>query len=138
MNKDDYRDKIMFRDAPPKSFGYARDHREQGTLAENVLWERLKNKQLQGLKWRHQHPFGGFILDFYCHSKQLSVELDGGYHFTEAQRQSDAARTEYIKSLGVRELRFLNEEVLHHIEEVLVKILAACAEESFPKNTQGT
>lgn len=69
----------------------------------------LSDKKL-GAKFRRQHPFGRFILDFYCHEKKLAIEIDGGYHLDEAQQQYDALRTEYLREMGVREIRFSNEE----------------------------
>ena len=61
-------------------FQFAVKNRKQPTEAEALLWERLKNKQLKGAKFRRQHPIGNFILDFYCHAAKLGLELDGAYH----------------------------------------------------------
>ncbi len=60
-------------------FQFAAENRKQPTEAEALLWERLRNKQLKGAKFRRQHPIGNFILDFYCHAAKLGVELDGSY-----------------------------------------------------------
>jgi very-short-patch-repair endonuclease len=92
------------------------------TPAEAFLWKHLKSSQLEGRKFRRQHSFGKFVLDFYCSSEKLGVELDGMYHFTEEQLKYDAERTEYMNSLGIRLIRFENAEVFEKTEEVLNKI----------------
>ncbi|MBE2227068.1 MAG: endonuclease domain-containing protein [Ignavibacteria bacterium] len=92
------------------------------TPAEAFLWKHLKSSQLEGRKFRRQHSFGKFVIDFYCSTEKLGVELDGMYHFTEEQLKYDAERTEYINSLGIRLVRFENAEVFEKTEEVLSKI----------------
>lgn len=92
------------------------------TPAEAFLWKYLKNSQLEGRKFRRQHSFGKFVIDFYCSTEKLGVELDGMYHFTEEQIKFDADRTEYMNSLGIRIIRFENAEVFEKTDEVLIKI----------------
>lgn len=92
------------------------------TPAEAFLWKYLKNSQLEGRKFRRQHSFGKFVIDFYCSTEKLGVELDGMYHFTEEQIKYDADRTEYMNSLGIRIIRFENAEVFEKTDEVLIKI----------------
>jgi len=92
------------------------------TPAEAFLWKHLKSSQLEGRKFRRQHSFGQFVIDFYCSTEKLGVELDGMYHFTEEQLKYDAERTEYMNSLGIRLVRFENAEVFEKTEEVLSKI----------------
>ena len=116
----------MFRNAPPKHFSFAQTLRLNETPAEKILWDKLKNKQFHGLKWRRQHPFGKYILDFFCRAKSISIELDGAYHFTPEQQQYDAIRTEFIKNAGVLELRFTNSEIENNLEDVLRQIKHAC------------
>ncbi len=111
----------MFQGATRWVFQFAKRMRYEPTAAEAALWEVLSGKKL-GTKFRRQHPFGRFILDFYCHEKKLAIEIDGGYHLDEAQQEYDALRTEYLRELGVREIRFTNEDVLRKMDEVLAKI----------------
>ncbi|MBN8585558.1 MAG: endonuclease domain-containing protein [Ignavibacteria bacterium] len=92
------------------------------TPAEAFLWKYLKNSQLEGRKFRRQHSFGKFVIDFYCSTQKLGVELDGMYHFTEEQIKYDAERSEYMNSLGIRIIRFENAEVFEKTDEVLIKI----------------
>ncbi|MFK7757327.1 MAG: endonuclease domain-containing protein [Flavobacteriales bacterium] len=74
------------------------------------------------MKFRRQHPIDTFILDFYCHSLKLSIELDGGYHMRPDQKESDLKRTKSLSTLGILELRFKNEVVLTDITKVLKRI----------------
>ncbi|HKJ45728.1 MAG TPA: DUF559 domain-containing protein, partial [Balneolales bacterium] len=104
----------------------ARDLRKRQTNAEEYLWQLLRNKQLNGFKFRRQHPVKeGFILDFYCHKARLGVELDGGYHEEKNQKIADARRTEFLNELGISIIRFKNEEVLDDTESVLQRIAQA-------------
>ena len=99
----------------------ALQHRNYPTQAEAVLWEYLKGNRL-GAKFRRQHLIGQYIPDFVCLSKQLIVEVDGGYHFIGDQPSSDEQRTAYLESFGYHVIRFTNEEVLADTQNVLQKI----------------
>jgi very-short-patch-repair endonuclease len=98
----------------------ARGLRRTATPAERVLWEALRAKRLEGLKFRRQHPVGRFVLDFYCPAHRLAVEVDGDVH--DEQRDRDAARTAEIEAFGCRVLRFRNDEVLNDLASVLARI----------------
>ena len=89
------------------------------TTAEAVLWNRLKSRQLINRKFRRQHSIGEFILDFYCPQEKLAVELDGAGHFTAAGNLHDAARTEYLNSVGIKVIRFENKLIWSALESVL-------------------
>ncbi|MGA9350824.1 MAG: endonuclease domain-containing protein [Anaerolineae bacterium] len=102
--------------------------RQQMTPAEKLLWSRLRNRQLGGLKFRRQHPLGPFVADFYCAERRLVVEIDGDIH--DLQPDRDAARTEQFEQYGYRVIRFHNEQVLTSIEGVLSAIEAACTTDS--------
>ena len=93
------------------------------TKAENVLWEALKGKQLDGLKFRAQHPVGPFILDYWCPARKLVVEVDGGVH--RDQHDYDETRTKQLESYGYRVIRFNNDQVLADLPSVLEKIREA-------------
>ncbi|MCL4111168.1 UNVERIFIED_CONTAM: hypothetical protein GTU68_038510 [Idotea baltica] len=95
--------------------------RSNMTFEELKLWEVLKKKPF-GFKFRRQHPFGIFILDFYCHSKKLSIEIDGDSHDFEEQKAYDIERTKFINDLGVTEIRFTNDEIRNDIQNVEVRI----------------
>lgn len=112
----------MHKGAPPENFRKAELLRQNATKAENVLWEKLRNKLFNNLKFRRQHPIQNYIADFYCHELQLIIEIDGKYHEEEEQKKRDAQRTELLEYQGVRLIRFSNEQVLNQIDEVLAEI----------------
>jgi adenine-specific DNA-methyltransferase len=82
---------------------------------------------LHGIKFRRQHPFGPYVLDFFCVNAQLAVELDGSVHDKPDQRAYDRERTAYLEGHGLRVLRFKNEEVEDKLEEVVTRILEAAS-----------
>ena len=92
------------------------------TTAEATLWNLLKGKQLEGRKFRRQHGVGKYILDFYCSSERLAIELDGEHHFTDEGFAYDEKRTQYLNNLKIRVIRFENEEVFQSPEGVLAEI----------------
>lgn len=112
----------MHQSASALIFQRARALRDKETPAEKELWKYLKGKKLDGFKFRRQHPIGRYILDFYCHEKKLVVELDGGYHEDELQKQYDENRTLDLQSAGLKVIRFQNEEMFQDLETVLWKI----------------
>ncbi len=75
-----------------------------------------------GVRFRRQHPFDMFIVDFYAPSIKLAIEMDGSFHTIGANKEYDAMRTDYLKCKYVRVLRFWNSEVEKNLEEVLNKI----------------
>ncbi len=107
--------------AKPIIFENAATLRESLTDAEKIIWEYFKSKP-HGFKLRRQHPINQFILDFYCHKARLSIELDGAHHREENQKMRDSERTTYLGSVGIKEIRFWNSEVLKHPEKVISEI----------------
>ncbi|MEM6256144.1 MAG: DUF559 domain-containing protein [Cyanobacteria bacterium P01_D01_bin.156] len=99
----------------------ARKLRQRQTPAEQILWECLRARRLVGYKFRRQHNIGRFIADFYCHEARLVVEVDGQIH--DYQREKDAARDAWMRSVGLRVLRVRNWQVEEDLEGVLVMIL---------------
>jgi very-short-patch-repair endonuclease len=99
--------KRLSQGADRKVFELARERRQNQTLAEKILWDRLKNKKLGGFKFRRQHPMIKYIADFYCPAKKLVIELDGKYHSEIEQAEKDRDRTEVISSGGVRVVRIV-------------------------------
>ena len=103
--------------------------RRNMTKAEIVLWSRLKNSQLGGLKFRRQASIANYIVDFYCPSKKLVIEVDGDVHRYRSRIESDFKRQGDIESLGIRVLRFTNREVKQSISGVLQNILSVAGVE---------
>ena len=102
----------------------ARSLRKRQTDAEAKLWSRLRDRRLDGLKFRRQGPKGPFVVDFLCDAAMLIVELDGERHADGLRVKADARRTIYLKSLGYEVVRFWNAEVFHELESVLDRIHA--------------
>ncbi len=98
--------------------------RRNMTGAELVLWEILKGKKLCGRKFRRQHSIGYYIVDFYCSSENLIIELDGQHHYTPEGIVKDIERDEHLALMGKKVLRFENREVLNDLTVVLKKIKA--------------
>ena len=115
-------DEGMWKGAPSDSFTKAQFLRRNETKAEKLLWEKLRNNQLGGLKFRRQHPVNIYIADFYCHKFKLIIELDGDYHNQEEQKQKDEVRTEVLRLNDLKIIRFKNEEVEQDINQVLTAI----------------
>jgi len=102
----------------------SRELRSNMTDAEQHLWRHLRMRQLNGLKFRRQHPCGNYILDFACIEMKLAIELDGSQH--QQQIEYDKNRTEWLNSEGWKLLRFWNNEVLQTSENVLEAIDECC------------
>ena len=92
------------------------------TPAEASLWKMIQHNRLEGRKFRRQHSVGNYILDFYCTSERLAVELDGAHHFTDAGFEYDEERTKYLNSLNIRVIRFENKLIFEQPEKVLQTI----------------
>src|SRR5258708_3992831 len=98
----------------------AREKRNEQTPAEYHLWQAIRNRQLEGAKFRRQHTIERFIADFFCAEAKLVIELDGAIHqYTTVE---DSVRQEFLESIGLRVLRFTNEEVLSQLESVIARI----------------
>jgi len=101
----------------------AQEQRKNLTESEQLIWSKLRNRQLHGYKFRCQHPVYRYILDFYCHKAMLAIEIDGPVH--KYRRKYDTIRDEFIKSIGIITIRFSNEEVFYSIENVINQIVDA-------------
>jgi very-short-patch-repair endonuclease len=88
-----------------------------------MLWLAIRDRKLDGLKFRRQHPIGPFVVDFCCAERRLVVELDGAVHAT--QREHDAAREALLAAAGYHVVRFQNDEVRNDLPSVLTAIRAA-------------
>jgi len=110
---------------------FARNLRATPTDAEMRLWSRLRRKQLDGFRFRRQHPMGHYIVDFFCAETRLIVEVDGGQHADD-----DGRRTVWLESRGYRVIRFWNNEVLLNIDGVLMTIAQALKTAPPPVNAE--
>lgn len=111
------------RGTTPDLIAAAQRLRQNLTPAEQRLWQALKHRQFNGLKFRCQHPVGSFIVDFYCAQCRLVVEVDGEIH--DQRMEYDTARTAKLNQFGYRVVRFSNQAVMTNLDEVLCQILAA-------------
>jgi very-short-patch-repair endonuclease len=102
----------------------AKSLRKRQTEAEKLLWWHLRSKQINSLKFRRQEPNGPYIADFVCFEKRLVIELDGGQHAVEQEK--DKEREGWFYKEGFRILRFWNTEVLQNIEGVVEVIQRNC------------
>lgn len=112
----------------PLAKARCRELRKRQTKAEEIFWNKVRNKQFKGLKFYRQYPLFSdllgketfYIADFYCHTNRLVVELDGRIH--DRQREKDRLRDEVINDLGLKVVRIKNKEILENIEEVMKRI----------------
>ena len=102
-------------------FEKASSLRKQQTFAEEILWNYLRTKPF-GFKFRRQHPFSCYILDFYCHALKLVIEVDGSIHDTEEVKQNDLIRQKQMEQEGLVFLRFSNEELRLKPEEAIQQV----------------
>jgi very-short-patch-repair endonuclease len=98
-----------------------RQLRHDQTRAEDVLWEHLRDRQIANLKFRRQHAIDRFVVDFYCADASLVIEVDGPVH--DGSRAQDALRQEILENMGLRIIRFSNDDVMNHIDDVIASIL---------------
>ena len=99
---------------------FARNLRRESTPEEKIVWEALRNRKFMGLKFRRQHVLEGFVVDFYCHSFNLAIEIDGKIH--EIQLDYDLIRQTLIEDKGTSFIRVTNHDVNHNIEKLYDKI----------------
>ena len=102
----------------------AREFRRNMTPAERILWEKLRHNRLNGLQFRRQQVIDSYIVDFYCHSKALVVEVDGDIH--DLQQDYDLERDSHLIARGFRVLRVSNNEVKENLSTAMQKISDAC------------
>jgi very-short-patch-repair endonuclease len=102
---------------------HRRKLRRTQTKEEDLLWQRLRNRRLNNLKFTRQHSILGYIADFYCAEKRLVVELDGSHHYSQVGVEYDKVRSKIFEAVNVKVLRFKNEEIKNDIKSVLERIL---------------
>lgn len=112
----------------PQLLVFAKTMRSNATDAENLMWQLLRAKRFMNLKFRRQHVIAPYIVDFYCHEIGLVIELDGSQHGTDDGRAYDAERTKFLEALGLRVVRYWNNDVLRNTESVLGDLWVICDE----------
>ena len=101
----------------------ARSLRKNMTKQERILWQFLRKKSINGLKFRRQYPIGSYIVDFICNEKKLIIEIDGGQHNEDKNSIYDHERTKYLETKGYKVIRFWNHDIENNIEGVYREIL---------------
>ena len=110
-------EKAMYYGAKPGTSAVAKKLRDKMTPSEKILWERVKSKQICGLRFRRQHPIFFFIADFYCHQVRLVIEIDGEIHFQ--QKEYDDGRSAEMEKYYIKVIRFTNSEVENKTDDVI-------------------
>ena len=105
---------------------FAKSMRHTATDAEHLMWQILRAKRFMNLKFRRQHVIEPYIVDFYCHEIGLVIELDGSQHGTDDAMEYDAERTKFLEALGLRVVRYWNNEVLLETDDVLDDLWKVC------------
>ena len=106
----------------PEAKDLRRRLRKDPTPAEDMLWQALRNRKLNGEKFTRQHSIGAYVTDFYCSKHKLAIEVDGAIHLRPDVAERDIRRSEYIEAWNITIIRFTNEEVLGYLNDVLEKI----------------
>ncbi|NHX00006.1 endonuclease domain-containing protein [Pseudomonas koreensis] len=111
---------------------FARQLRANQTDCEQLLWQKLRSRQIANLKFRRQFPCPPYVLDFYCVELKLAIELDGGQHYEIAGLIHDQRRTLFLERQGIEVMRFSNLEVMQQMENVLEQITRIAAKRKMP------
>lgn len=105
--------------AKPYIFRNAALLRKNQTKAEEILWERLRKNQIEGVRFRRQHPFDRYVPDFYANSVKLVIEVDGKIHEQESVKEYDAIRELNLRKHSLYIIRYTNEEIFKKEDEVV-------------------
>ena len=111
----------MFYGSSPIIFANARKLRNELTDSEVIFWQLLK-QHFPNYRFKRQHPVSQYIADFYCHKLKLIIEIDGGIHLSDEVRNNDKLRDEFMQSLGLKIIRFTNDEVCKNGELAVEKL----------------
>ena len=115
-------------DRTPEKTRTARELRQNSTDVERHLWNRLRSGQIDGHRFRRQHPVGPYVLDFYCPRLRLAIELDGGQHNLPPEIERDQRRDAWLAARGITVLRYWNSDVVENIDGVLEHIAITAAD----------
>ena len=107
--------------------------RSEEHTSEQLLWQRLRRKQILGLQFYRQKPVLNFIVDFYCPAASLVIECDGGQHYTAEGLEADRARDQALAQLGLNVLRFDNRQIFTEIDGV-IELIFQTAQSRIPLN----
>jgi len=118
---------------PGSTLKLARKLRSEMSLPEAILWRELRTRP-SGFKFRRQHPAGSYVLDFYCASVRLAIEVDGFSHELAAVARKDAARSAFLRSQGVATLRVPAKAILGDKALAIARIVEVCRSRSQPKD----
>ncbi len=121
FSMNEYNDNLH-RNSKASTFENARNLRKTQTKAEGILWQALRNGKVCNLKFRRQHAFDDYILDFYNHKMKLAIEVDGEIHNEPEVKLYDEVRTKNLNENGLTVLRFLNDEVEKNLNFVIKRI----------------
>ena len=110
----------------PQLLEFAKIMRSNATDAEHLMWQLLRAKRFMNLKFRRQHVIAPYIVDFYCHELGLVIELDGSQHGTDNGKEYDAERTKFLEALGLRVVRYWNNDALGRTDVVLEDLWNIC------------
>jgi very-short-patch-repair endonuclease len=105
---------------PEQNRQFARDMRVDATKAENMLWQAIRNNQLEGFRFKRQVPIENYIVDFICFEARLIIEVDGSQH---VESQNDELRDQVLSSAGFRILRFWNDDITRNLDGACLQIL---------------
>ena len=114
----------------------SRELRSSMTDAEISLWSKVRRKQLHGLQFYRQKPLGKYIVDFYCPSARLVIEVDGGQHYTEEGQAKDSRRDADLSTMGLNVLRFSNLDVVRNVDGVIAEVIRQLEKESGKRETK--
>ncbi len=114
------------RKQPPYLTSFARDVRKNPTFTEKLMWNALRNRKQDGLKFRREHPVEGYIADFFCVEHNLIIEIDGSIHDETSKKEKDIVRQKRLEEAGYRIVRFTAQEININIDSVIDKIVAIC------------
>jgi very-short-patch-repair endonuclease len=109
-------------DANENLCDFAKVLRKKMTKSEKILWQVLRRKNIRGVKFRRQHPIEYYVADFYCHEARLVVEVDGPIHKRKDRIEHDLNRTAELDRLGIKVIRFTNEQVKTQLNNVMKTI----------------
>ena len=112
----------MHQGALPSTFRNAAHLRRNPTKAEEILWQRLRNNQIEGIHFRRQHPFHKYVPDFYANTVKLVIELDGSIHEEKSVKFTDEEREFNLKLYSLNLIRYSNEEVYNYEDDVVENI----------------
>ena len=114
---------MEYKTASPDRYGllkaFARENRQNMTIAERILWDELRSGVIEGHAFLRQYVIGDYIVDFLCRDNGLIIEVDDGYHSEPKQQENDEDRTEWLESHGYQVLRFSNEEIMFDLDNVI-------------------